>query len=98
MAILYVYESDRADLDVYDRINSQITQVPDGAICHVACERDGGGLFVVEVWESEEKQDRWNAFIQEKIVANGGPPRPEPRKLPVHNMRFGNTETAGTRR
>jgi uncharacterized protein (DUF1786 family) len=96
MAVLYIYESDQADLGLYDRLNSQIQEVPEGALCHVACKRDGGGLFVVEVWESEEQQDRWNAFIQQKIQDAGGPGRPTPRKMEVHNMRFA-SESAGAR-
>lgn len=94
MAVLYIFENEQATLDLYDRVSSQIRETPEGALCHIACERDGGGLIVVEVWESEEQQDRWNAVIQEKIKAAGGPGRPTPRKYKVHNMRFGDVETA----
>lgn len=97
MAVLYIYESAEASLDVYDRVNSQIREVPEGALCHIACKRDGGGLFVVEVWESEEQQERWNTALEEKIQGAGGPGRPTPRKLEIHNMRFANAEKSGAR-
>lgn len=97
MAVLYIYESPEASLDLYDRVNSQIREIPEGALCHIACKRDGGGLFVVEAWESEEQQDRWNASLQQKIQAVGGPGRPTPRKLEIHNMRFASAEGAGAR-
>lgn len=95
MAVLYIYESPQARLDVYDRVRAEVDAegIPEGAICHVACKRDGGGLFVVEVWESEEAHDEFNEEVQERIRKAGGPARPEPRKMPVHNMVFAD-ETA----
>ena len=89
MAVLYVYESPEADLNMYDRVNASIDRPPEGSIFHVACERDGGGLFVVEAWESEEAQERFSRTVEEKIASAGGPARPQPRKYRVHNMRFG---------
>jgi hypothetical protein len=94
MATLYVWESPQATLDMYDRVNASIERPPEGSLCHFACERDGGGLLVIEVWENEEAQDRWNNVVQEKIKAAGGPGRPEPRKYRVHNMRLRDEETA----
>lgn len=88
MPFLYVYESPEATLEMYDRVNAAIEQPPEGSIFHVACERDGGGLFVVEAWQDEESQERWSRTLQEKISSAGGPRRPEPRKYRVHNMRF----------
>lgn len=96
MAVMYIYESEQADLSVYDRVNSEVREVPEGVLCHIACESDGG-LVVVEVWESEEQQERWSAIVDEKIKAAGGPGRPTPRKLKVHNMRFANELRAGAR-
>jgi hypothetical protein len=88
MAVLYIYESPDARVDLYDRVRTQIEADgdPEGLIAHVACKRDGGGLLVTEVWETEAAHDRFNAELQEMIRAAGGPPRPTPRKLPVHNM------------
>jgi heme-degrading monooxygenase HmoA len=88
MAVLYVYESPEAKLDIYDRLSAQVRSqgMPAGGLQHTACLREGGGLFVVEVWESEEAHDKWDKEISERIRSAGGPPRPTPRKLPVHNM------------
>lgn len=90
MPVLYVFESPQAKLEMYDRVNASIDRPPEGSIFHVACEREGGGLFVVEAWESEEAQERWNRTVQEKIASAGGPARPQPRKYRVHNMRLEN--------
>ena len=96
MAVLYIFESPQARLDVYDRVRAEVDAegIPEGAICHVACKRDGGGLFVMEVWESEEAHDEFNEEVQERIRKAGGAPRPEPKKMPVYNMVF-SEETAG---
>jgi hypothetical protein len=97
MAVLYVYESPNAQIDVYDRVKAEIDAegVPEGALCHVACKRDGGGLFIVEVWENEEAHDEFNDKLQDRIRKIGGPPGSEPlQKLPVYNMVMAE-ETAG---
>lgn len=88
MAVLYVYESPNASIDVYDRLRTEIDEegIPEGGIAHVACKREDGGLFVVEVWESEEAHDEFDIEIRDRIRKAGGPARPEPRKLPVYNM------------
>jgi hypothetical protein len=98
MAVLYVYESPNAPIDMYDRVRAEIDAegTPDGAICHVACKRDGGGLYVIEVWENEQAHDAFSDALQDRIRKIGGPPRPEPlKKLPVYNMVIAE-ETAGT--
>jgi hypothetical protein len=96
MAVLYIYESANAPIQAYDRVAAEIDDegMPDGAIAHVACTRDGTGLVVVEVWESEEAHDEFEEILRERIKLAGGPARPEPRKLPVYNMVFAE-ETAG---
>ena len=92
MAVLYIYESPNAPVDVYDRVSAQLREqgMPPGCLHHTACTLDGDrGLCVVEVWESEEAQDKWDKVVQEKIATAGGPARPKPRKLHVHNMMSG---------
>lgn len=88
MAVLYMYESPNASIDVYDRLRAEIDEegIPEGGICHVACKREGGGLVVVEVWESEKAHDEFDIELRDRIKRAGGPPRPEPRKLNVYNM------------
>lgn len=90
MPVLYVYDSPWGDVNIYDRVNASIDEPPEGCIFHVACERDDGGLFVVEGWENEAAQERWSSTVDEKIKQAGGPGRPEPKKYRVHNMRFAN--------
>jgi len=46
----------------------------------------GGGLLVVEVWESEAARDQWAQKVDKAIQELGGPNRPQPRKCEVHNV------------
>lgn len=88
MAVLYIYESPQAAIDVYDRVSSELLAKgsPEGQLYHVACKRDGGGLLITEVWESEAAHDRFDPIRSEKVAQAGGPPRPAPRKFIVHKM------------
>lgn len=88
MAVLYIYESPQASIDIYDRLSSELLAqgIPNGAMYHVACKREEGGIVVTEIWESEEAHDRFDTIRREKIAQAGAPPRPAPRKLQVHNM------------
>ena len=65
--------------DQYDQVNGEIGEDPDGLILHTAAEK-GGGVQVIDVWESE---DAYRRFEQEKlgpalgkagIDISGGPP------------------------
>ena len=90
MAILYVFENPNATTELYDRVSSRVGgETPEGGIIHVACKREGGGLFVVECWESEEAFQKWNRRINQEIQAVGGPQRPEPKRYEVYNVRAG---------
>jgi len=87
MATLYVFESPQASLSMYDQVSSRLQQErPENCLVHVACERHGGGLFVIEVWDDEQAQERWNEKVQTGIAEVGGPRRPEPHKYRVHNL------------
>ena len=90
MAVLYMYETPNASIDVYDRVSEQIADegLADGVVAHFACRREGGGMLVIEVWETEEAHDEFDAILNERIRRAGGAGRAEPRKLPVHNMMF----------
>jgi hypothetical protein len=96
MAVLYIYESPNANLEVYDRLSTELIAqgTPAGGLLHVSGNRDGGGLVVVEVWESEESHDRFDKIRTERIAVAGAPPRPAPRKLPVRKMVTAQTTTA----
>ncbi len=56
MGVLYIYESPHASIDVYDRLSAELLAKgsPEGQLYHVACKRDGGGLLITEVWESDD--------------------------------------------
>lgn len=88
MAVLYMYENPAVTVDFYDRMAGQVRSegTPEGALYHIACQREEGGMLVTEVWESEAAHDRFAEVLKEKIAKAGGPPRPTPRKLQVHNI------------
>jgi hypothetical protein len=82
-----------ATADQYDQINRQLGvsdgNLPEGLISHVAAgPTDGGGMEIVDVWESQQAFD---AFIQNQLMpavqALGFELQgQEPTVLEVHNM------------
>ena len=77
--------------DQYDRLNGEIAEDPEGLILHTAAEH-GGGMRIIDVWESEEAYRR---FEQETLMpaterAGLDAPSGEPPPLDsydVHNLR-----------
>jgi heme-degrading monooxygenase HmoA len=49
--------------DQYDQVNREISEDPPGLILHSAAEK-GGGIQVIDVWESE---DAYRRFEQETL-------------------------------
>lgn len=88
-----MYDNPHATVEGYEDMIKHVEGEPDGPICHIACERAGGGLFVIELWESEEAQELWSKSLRDKMSAREGPPARPPRKLRVHNVRFAQRET-----
>jgi hypothetical protein len=88
MAVLYVYENPEARIDVYDRLRDEMEDepTPEGAILHVACRREGGGLVMVEIWDTEEDHDRFEDDLRERVRKAGGTQRTEMQRLQVYNM------------
>lgn len=88
MAVLYIVESPQATTELYDKVRARLKdEMPQpGALFHVAARGEGGGLVVVEVWESEAARDAFAPKLDRTIQELGGPRRPEPRKLQVHNI------------
>jgi len=77
--------------DDYDAVNEAIgidqDHLPDGLVSHaVGPTDDGGGLLIVDVWESPEQLE---TFMQEKVgpamAQVGVEPQGQPRVHPVHN-------------
>ena len=88
MAVLYITENPQASTEIYDKVRDRLKDepIPSGALFHVAAKREGGGLLVVELWESEAARNQWSPKVEKAIADVGGPKRPEPRKLEVHNI------------
>ena len=88
MALLYLVESPQATTKLYDEVRARLKneEPPPGGIFHVAAQTEGGGLLVVEVWESEAAREQWAQKVDKAIQELGGPKRPQPRKFEVHNI------------
>ncbi len=92
MAWAYVQDNSQLTLEQYDRVAAEIgDDPPEGLISHVAGAH-GGGLRIIDVWESEEaftrfRDSRLRSAVEKVIGSEGmaeGPPPIDP--LPVHHM------------
>jgi hypothetical protein len=89
MAIMMIMRWDGVTEDVYEAVRKESrfeTDIPDGAMFHVASFGDGA-LHVTDVWESAEK---FNAFIgahvapvAERLGIKG---QPDVAIFPMHNV------------
>lgn len=88
MPVLYILENPQATTKVYDEVRARLKNEgpPTGGIFHVAAKTEGGGLLVVEVWESEAAREQWAQKVDKAIQELGGPKRPQPKKYEVHNI------------
>lgn len=88
MAVLYIVDNPSASTELYDKVRARLKDEgqPSGALYHIAAKREGGGLIVVEVWESEEARERWSPKVDKAISELGGPARPKPQKYQIHNI------------
>lgn len=88
MAVLYITENPQMTTESYDKVRARLKDegVPRGGQLHVAAKKEGGGLLVVEVWESEAAREQWAAKVDKVFAELGIPKRPQPRKGEVHNM------------
>ena len=91
MAITAVFDTALSPQQ-YDQINDQVfkalqavgLEYPDGRIYHVAS-ISKNGVFVVDVWESEEKLGKFAEQLMPIIASTGATPA-EPVITPVHNI------------
>ena len=92
MAIALIQELSEATVDNYDQINARMdvnNNPPDGLIVHTAGEKEGGGVRIVDVWES---LDHYNRFREERLMeavtAVMGEPTgpPEMTTYELHNV------------
>jgi hypothetical protein len=76
--------------DEYDRLNGEIGQDPEGLILHTASEK-GGGMRVIDVWESEDAYRRFESETLFPAMGRAGLDTPDsPPELDafeVHNTR-----------
>jgi hypothetical protein len=72
-----------APAELYDRLHAEInrrtTGPVDGLLLHVG-RATSGGFQILEVWESKEQADRFDAEVVQPALAqmSGGRPQPEP--------------------
>jgi heme-degrading monooxygenase HmoA len=90
MAIVMRMEAPGGTLEQYDKANEIIgiegdADAPDGLIFHVAG-KGPDGIVIIDVWESEEKLNR---FFEEKAgaaLAQAGLEAGPPEIMPLHSM------------
>lgn len=84
MAMVLIQDLDQSTLEQYDQVNEKLgvdDDPPAGLLIHTASER-GGGVRIVDVWESE---DAWQRFREERLMPavievfgeQAGPPQQE---------------------
>jgi hypothetical protein len=84
MAAAIILEFEGVDRDMYEAVNSKLGidmasgagDWPAGMQTHLAGTTDDGGLVVVEVWESREKQAAFMTSRLGAAIADSGVPAP----------------------
>ncbi len=88
MPITAVFKVPTMTSEQYDKVIKELevkgVGAPDGRLHHVASP-DGGGFFVVDIWESEEKLDKFAQVLIPTLKGVGVTPA-EPEIRPVHNI------------
>jgi hypothetical protein len=89
MAVVMALRWDGKNAEDYEAVMRELDlegQPADGGIVHVAC-ITGAGLRVLDVWESEEK---WDRFLSERLgpaIARAGlEGEPQVDLAPLHNL------------
>jgi hypothetical protein len=87
MAIAAIFEIPDFTQQQYDKVVSDLAAAglgtPEGHIHHLAAAMETG-MFIVDMWESEELLGKCAESLIPLIVATGATPA-EPRIFPVHN-------------
>lgn len=92
MAIVMMQEMTEASVEQYDQIAAKLNpdeNPPEGLIVHAAGQREGGGMRIVDVWESEDaynrfREQRLGPVVREVIGEQAGPPEHE--TFEVHHL------------
>jgi len=89
MAIMMILELDDATTDDYDAVNEAMgideNNLPQGLISHAAGPMDGGGLLLVDVWESEDDLNRFFSEQAGPALEQVGVSAKQPDIHQVHN-------------
>jgi hypothetical protein len=88
MPIGTLFEADGFTEQQYDAVLERVQQVlgdagPGGCLVHIAGPT-GGGWRVIEVWESEEAQRRFQDDVLNPAFEGAGTPRVTPTLFDVH--------------
>jgi len=90
MAFVRMFDNPDGTQEQYDAVRDQVnvdeSNLPDGAVLHVAGPSPSGGWRVLEIWESE---DAARSFDEAKVLPaleSAGVQRPEPETWQVHNL------------
>ncbi len=88
MAITAVFKVPTMTSEQYDKVIKELevkgAGAPDGRLYHVASP-DGAGFLVVDIWESEEKLEKFAQVLMPMLEGVGVTPA-EPEIRPLHNI------------
>jgi hypothetical protein len=90
MAFIRMFTNPDGTQDQYDAASAQIgvgsDNMPEGGVLHVAGPGPDGGWRVVEIWESEDAAQKFDAEKVEPVLQQVGIQRPTPETWQVHNL------------
>lgn len=90
MAFVRMFDNPNGSQEQYDAASAQIgvtsDNMPEESVLHVAGPGPDGGWRVVEIWESEEAAQKFDAERVEPVLQQVGIQRPAPTIWQVHNL------------
>ncbi len=86
--IMVLFDFPEGTLQEYDKVWEDLKAAgfanPNGLLYHVGAEKQGGGIIVVDVWETEERFNEFGKTLM-PIIAKSGI-KGQPKIMPVHNI------------
>ena len=90
MPVAFLFETPDGNQERYDAVRARLgiddDNPPPGGIVHIAGPSPNGGWRVIEVWETEEDQQRFARETLEPMLQEAGVQRGAPEKWQVHRM------------
>jgi hypothetical protein len=90
MAFVRMFDNPSGTQEQYDAASQQVgvdsSNIPEGAVLHVAGPSPTGGWRVLEIWESEDAAQRFDEERILPVLRQVGIERPEPVVWQVHNL------------